>query len=173
MPRGRHLARGGTFLIVRTDRGPAVDLKENKKYDQVFGAIGRGNSDPKLCEFPRETTPNAHALADEFVLLDNYFCSGVVSCDGHQGATQGMTAPVREKDWNNTHIVYNFGLSPLAYFSGPDRIDEHAELFSRWLWSTVRGDEPFPIEFFGPHGRGLKDLGLGLAPRGAEEDDDA
>lgn len=90
-------------------------IKENKKFDQVLGDLGRGNCEPKLCEFPRATTPNAHALADQFVLLDNYYCNGVLSCDGHQWAIQGLTTPVREKDWSNQHISYSFGIDPLCY----------------------------------------------------------
>ena len=90
-------------------------IKENKKFDQVFGAIGRGNADPKLCEFPRATTPNIHALADRFVLLDNYYCNGVLSCDGHQHATQGHSSPYREKDWANARCTYDFGIDPLCY----------------------------------------------------------
>ena len=90
-------------------------IKENKKFDQVLGDIGRGNCEPKFCEFPRATTPNTHALADQFVLLDNYYCNGVLSCDGHQWAVQGLTSPIREKDWSNQHISYTFGTDPLCY----------------------------------------------------------
>lgn len=90
-------------------------IKENKKFDQVFGDIGRGNADPKLCEFPRATTPNTHALADNFVLLDNYYCSGVLSSVGHQWTVQGLTTPYREKDWNNARSPYDFGKDPLSY----------------------------------------------------------
>jgi YVTN family beta-propeller protein len=90
-------------------------IKENKKFDQVLGDIGRGNCEPKFCEFPRATTPNTHALADQFVLLDNYYCNGVLSCDGHQWAVQGLTSPMREKDWGNLHISYTFGNDPLCY----------------------------------------------------------
>ncbi len=90
-------------------------IKENKKFDQVLGDIGRGNCEPRFCEFPRTTTPNTHALADQFVLLDNYYCNGVLSCDGHQWAVQGLTSPIREKDWSNKHITYGFGVDPLCY----------------------------------------------------------
>ncbi len=90
-------------------------IKENKKFDQVFGDIGRGNCEPRFCEFPRATTPNTHALADKFVLLDNYYCNGVLSCDGHQWSVQGLTSPIREKDWSNKHITYGFGEDPLCY----------------------------------------------------------
>ncbi len=72
-------------------------IKENKTYDQVFGDIGRGNSEPKLCVFGRAITPNHHALAEQFVLLDNYYCNGVLSADGHQWATQGYVTDYLEK----------------------------------------------------------------------------
>ena len=99
-------------------------IKENKKFDQVFGDIGRGNVEPKFCEYPRATTPNAHALADAFVLLDNYYCGVVLSCDGHQWATQGLTSPYREKDWSNLHCIYSFGHDPLC-FAGCGFIWDH------------------------------------------------
>ena len=90
-------------------------IKENKKFDQLLGDIGRGNVEPQFCEFPRATTPNAHALADTFVLLDNYYCSGVISSVGHQWTVQGLTTPYREKDFNNARSPYSFGLDPLSY----------------------------------------------------------
>jgi len=58
-------------------------IKENRTYDQVFGDMGKGNSDPKLCTFGKKVTPNHHALAEQFVLLDNFYCNGVLSADGY------------------------------------------------------------------------------------------
>ncbi|NIG56817.1 alkaline phosphatase family protein [Chitinophaga sp. Cy-1792] len=90
-------------------------IKENKKFDQVLGDFGKGNCDPKLVEFGREITPNTHALAKQFVLLDNYYCNGVNSSDGHQWAIQGITTPYHEKDFSNGHCAYDFGTDPLSY----------------------------------------------------------
>jgi YVTN family beta-propeller protein len=59
-------------------------IKENRTYDQVFGDLKQGNGDTSLVHFGREVTPNHHALAENFVLMDNYYCSGVLSADGHQ-----------------------------------------------------------------------------------------
>ncbi len=123
-------------------------IKENKKFDQVLGDIGRGNCEPKFCEFPRATTPNAHALADEFVLLDNYYCGGVLSCDGHQWATQGLTSPYREKDWGNQHAIYGFGADPLC-FAGCGFIWDH----------VLRQGLSF---------RNFGELGNGVAPKGSK-----
>ena len=63
-------------------------IKENRTYDQVFGDMPKGNGDPSLVMFGKNVTPNQHALADRFVLLDNFYASGGNSADGHQWLTQ-------------------------------------------------------------------------------------
>jgi YVTN family beta-propeller protein len=63
-------------------------IRENRTYDQVLGDIGKGASDPTLLQYGRDVTPNAHALANQFVLLDHFFASGGNSADGHQWLTQ-------------------------------------------------------------------------------------
>ena len=63
-------------------------IRENRTYDQVLGDMGKGASDPKLVMYGRDVTPNAHALAEQFVLLDHFFASGGNSADGHQWLTQ-------------------------------------------------------------------------------------
>jgi YVTN family beta-propeller protein len=64
-------------------------VKENRTYDQVLGDLPQGNGNKELCIFGREVTPNLHALAERFVLLDNFFDSGEVSGDGWVWSTQG------------------------------------------------------------------------------------
>jgi YVTN family beta-propeller protein len=63
-------------------------IKENRTYDQVFGDIEKGNGDKSLVMFGRDVTPNQHKLAEEFVLLDNFYATGGNSADGHQWLTQ-------------------------------------------------------------------------------------
>ncbi len=63
-------------------------VKENRTYDQLFGDISKGNGDPSLVMFGRDVTPNHHKLAEEFVLLDNFYATGGNSADGHQWITQ-------------------------------------------------------------------------------------
>jgi YVTN family beta-propeller protein len=69
-------------------------IKENRTYDQLFGDIPAGNGDPSLVQFGREVTPNHHALAEQFVLLDNYYAPGDQSALGHRWCTQGYAS-----DW--------------------------------------------------------------------------
>lgn len=63
-------------------------IKENRTYDQVLGDLGRGDGDSSLVIFGRDVTPNQHALAEQFVVLDRMFASGGNSADGHQWLTQ-------------------------------------------------------------------------------------
>jgi YVTN family beta-propeller protein len=58
-------------------------IKENRTYDQVFGDMKEGDGDASLCIFGEDVTPNHHALARQFTLFDNLYCSGVLSADGH------------------------------------------------------------------------------------------
>jgi phospholipase C len=69
-------------------------IKENRTYDQVLGDLPQGNGDPSLVHFGREVTPNHHALAERYVLLDNYYVPGDQSALGHRWCTQGYAS-----DW--------------------------------------------------------------------------
>ena len=92
-------------------------IKENRTYDQVFGDIGKGNSDPSLTMFGRDVTPNQHKLAEQFVLLDNFYATGGNSADGHQWATQANeTAYCLWPGYDGRSYPYD-GTDPLAYSS--------------------------------------------------------
>ncbi len=74
-------------------------LKENRTYDQVFGDLPRTNGDPRLTIFGRQITPNHHALAEQFVALDNVYCDGEVSEDGHSWSMGAYATDFNEKSW--------------------------------------------------------------------------
>jgi DNA-binding beta-propeller fold protein YncE len=74
-------------------------MKENRTYDQVFGDLKQGNGDPSLTLFGRDVTPNQHALAEQFVLLDNLYCSGEVSQDGQPWTTSAYVTEFNERAW--------------------------------------------------------------------------
>ncbi|MEP7306158.1 MAG: bifunctional YncE family protein/alkaline phosphatase family protein [Acidobacteriota bacterium] len=63
-------------------------IKENRTYDQVLGDMPQGNGDPSLVHFGRDVTPNHHALAEQFMLLDNYYGPGDQSALGHRWSLQ-------------------------------------------------------------------------------------
>ncbi|HLW75533.1 MAG TPA: alkaline phosphatase family protein, partial [Bryobacteraceae bacterium] len=74
-------------------------VKENRTYDQVFGKIGKGNSDPDLCLFDENSAPNHYKLAREFVLFDNFYVNSDVSADGHSWATASIAPDYVQKLW--------------------------------------------------------------------------
>jgi YVTN family beta-propeller protein len=69
-------------------------IKENRTYDQLFGDLAQGNGDPSLVQFGRDVSPNHHALAEQFVLLDNFYTPADQSALGHRWCTQGYAS-----DW--------------------------------------------------------------------------
>ena len=74
-------------------------IKENRTYDQVLGDLVQGNGDPALCLFPERVTPNIHALARQFVLLDNFYANAEVSASGHEWSMAGYSAEFVERSW--------------------------------------------------------------------------
>ena len=72
-------------------------VKENRTYDQVLGDLGRGNGDPILTLFGDAVTPNQHALAREFVDLDNFYDAGEVSGEGWPWSTEAREMDVGVK----------------------------------------------------------------------------
>ena len=92
-------------------------IKENRTYDQVFGDFENSRGEPKLCVFPRKITPNHHALAERFGILDNYYCNGVLSADGHSWATEGNVMPYLERAFGGFARSYTFGDDPITYSS--------------------------------------------------------
>lgn len=78
-------------------------IKENRTYDQVFGDMPEGNGDPDLVLFGENVTPNHHAIAREFVLLDNFYVNGEVSADGHNWTMGAYATDYLEKNWPTSY----------------------------------------------------------------------
>ncbi len=80
-------------------------IKENRTYDQVLGdfkdAHGRpaGKGDPNLVMYGENVTPNQHQLARDYVLLDNFYCDGEVSVDGHDWCDAAMVTDAKQRAW--------------------------------------------------------------------------
>lgn len=78
-------------------------IKENRTYDQVLGDMGKGNGDKSLCIFGNEVTPNQHAAADNYVLMDNFYVDAEVSADGHNWSMAAYATDAIEKTWPTTY----------------------------------------------------------------------
>lgn len=90
-------------------------VKENRTYDQVFGDMKEGNGDPNLTIFGEQITPNHHALARQFTLFDNFYCSGVLSADGHNWVNEAYVTDYLERSFGGfTRSYPDDGSDPLA-----------------------------------------------------------
>jgi len=102
-------------------------IKENRTYDQVLGDLSEGDGDPNLVFFPRNISPNHHALALRFGLFDRFFTNAEVSSQGHI--------------WSTAAYVTDFGekLIPAAYSDRRGGIDgeEVNEPNDGFLWSIA------------------------------------
>jgi YVTN family beta-propeller protein len=78
-------------------------IKENRTYDQVLGDVKEGNGDESLVLFGEKITPNQHKLVKEFVLLDNFYCDGEVSADGHEWSMGAYATDYLEKTWPTSY----------------------------------------------------------------------
>jgi YVTN family beta-propeller protein len=93
-------------------------VRENRTYDQILGDLDRGERDSSLVIYGQDVTPNAHALARQFVTLDHFFASGGNSADGHQWLTQA-----NETDYPMWPLYFgrsypSEGVDALAYSAG-------------------------------------------------------
>ena len=116
-------------------------IKENRTYDQVLGDVAQGNGDASLCMFGENITPNEHKLVRDFVLLDNTFCCGSRSPEGHQWTDSAMATDYIEK------IAAGY---PRSYPFGGEEGGEDAMAYSPsgFIWDNALA-----------HGKTLRDYG--------------
>jgi hypothetical protein len=96
-------------------------IKENRTYDQVLGDVSEGNGDAELCTFGERVTPNEHKIVRDFALLDNMYCCGILSADGHQWTDTAFATDYVEREfagWPRSYPAGGFGVGgedALAY----------------------------------------------------------
>jgi DNA-binding beta-propeller fold protein YncE len=143
-PAGTPLAPGGpikhVFYIVR----------ENRTYDQVLGDVDRGNGDPKLALFGHDITPNAHALAERFPLLDNVYANSEASIDGHFWTSAGAVSDYVTKNWHQNYAgrgrPYDFGVYSVTWPAKRFLFDAAEAQGISWFnyGEAIAGTVPFP-----------------------------
>ncbi|HEV2330269.1 MAG TPA: alkaline phosphatase family protein [Verrucomicrobiae bacterium] len=116
-------------------------IKENRTYDQLLGDISEGNGAPELCIYGERVTPNYHKLVKDFTLLDNTYCSGILSATGHQWTDSGIA---------NDYIEREFAGWPRSYPGGADPEARDAMAYSPagFIWTDA-----------GEHGKTVADFG--------------
>jgi len=105
-------------------------IKENRTYDQVLGDLPGGRGRKDLCIFGAEITPNHHALATRYVLLDNTYCCGILSADGHNWSTAAIA---------NEYLERSFAGFPRSYPDGMEDADADALAWSPagFIWDRA------------------------------------
>jgi YVTN family beta-propeller protein len=131
-------------------------VKENRTYDQVFGNLGRGNGDPTLTLFGDESAPNIRALAQHFVLLDNFYAASEVSADGWSWSTEATANTYDQKtfpenysdvnrgrayDWEGGNYAAAAGRNPKDSYLW-DRLADHGVSFRNYGFFTQFGTTP-------------------------------
>ncbi|MEA2444552.1 MAG: hypothetical protein QOJ12_1844 [Thermoleophilales bacterium] len=105
-------------------------VRENRTYDQVLGTDPRGDGDPNLELFDGNAsqgahapvagvTPNAHALAQKFPLLDHFYADSEVSVDGHVITGSAYAIDYVQKsqaaNYSGRGRPFDFGLFPVTF----------------------------------------------------------
>lgn len=78
-------------------------IRENKTYDTEFGDEPGGS--PSDLMYGRSTTPNAHALAERYVLMENFSSDEEVSDTAHQTVMGGVA-----NDWVQRFVEQSYNL---------------------------------------------------------------
>jgi hypothetical protein len=123
-------------------------IKENRTYDQVLGDVKAGDGAADLCVFGEHVTPNQHKFVRDFVLLDNTYCSGIMSAEGHQWTDSALA---------NDYIQRSFAGWPRSYpGGGSDRSGDDAMAYSSagFIWDDAIA-----------HGKTFCDFGEYTTPR--------
>lgn len=116
-------------------------IKENRTYDQLFGDLSVGDGDPSLVMYGDAITPNQHAMARQFGVLDNFYDSGDVSGNGHVWSTAAIDSDYTEKTWpisyRNRERTYDYEGWVMDEAPLEQGIPDVNEPGSGYLWSNA------------------------------------
>lgn len=134
-----------TTFHFASDRNPIKHviyiIKENRTYDQIFGDLKPGNGDPALTMYGWAITPNEHKLALQFGVLDNFYCSGEVSGNGHVWSMAAIDSDYTEKTWEvayrGSQRTYDYEGEVLNSFPLAEGIPDVDEPGTGYIWTNV------------------------------------
>lgn len=131
----------GRFPIpTRPDRRSPIEhivliVKENKTFDCVFGDLEGMDVDvdPSLLRWGEAFTPNQHAMAREYCLLDNFYTEVANSDQGHIYLTSAHLTEYVERIWAEQVSSGLFG----GFQVLPGAIPDKGNLFSHLIDAGV------------------------------------
>ncbi|HEX4038761.1 MAG TPA: bifunctional YncE family protein/alkaline phosphatase family protein [Acidobacteriaceae bacterium] len=116
-------------------------IKENRTYDQILGDLGVGDGDASLTMYGQDVTPNLHALARQFGVLDNFYDSGEVSGDGHVWSNAAISSDYTERTWQigyrGSERPYDFEGVTEGGYPLLEHIPDVDEPGSGYLWTDL------------------------------------
>ena len=143
-----------------------VIVRENKQFDEEFGDERMANADPALLLYGKRYTPNAHALAEAYTMMDNFMSDGEASIYGHAWDVQGMAndyhernAHVRDEGSPDIHARVAWSIWPYAQ-SGEDVVTP-TDMDFDWLHdlgTLPKGPRVNVSAIFGPRGELIDEL---------------
>src|SRR3954453_20583219 len=125
-------------------------VRENRTYDQILGDLGRGDGDPKLTVFGAQVTPNAHALATRFPLVDHVYANSEASIDGHFWTSAAKVSDYVHKAWFQNYggreRPYDFGVYSVTWPANGFLFDQAERQGISYFnyGEAVAGVVPFP-----------------------------
>lgn len=145
-------------------------IKENRTYDQVMGDMKDrggnpiGNGDPTLTMFGEAVTPNVHELSRQYVLLDNTYCNGEVSGNGHPWSTGAISTDIGERAWMQDYSGRaDWPLSDLDLYPPSGRIWDAcmrkglSYVSYYFTWTTKNTTQNMPASYNSPDGLDRRD----------------
>jgi hypothetical protein len=121
-------------------------IKENRTYDQVLGDLAKdgkavGNGDAALTMYGAAVTPNQHALALQFGVLDNFYDSAEVSGDGHVWSNAAIGTDYLEETWQQNYRgrqrTYDYEGMVADGYPLLQHIPDVAEPRSGYIWTDM------------------------------------
>ncbi|HYT94984.1 MAG TPA: bifunctional YncE family protein/alkaline phosphatase family protein, partial [Gemmataceae bacterium] len=146
-------------------------IKENRTYDQVFGDMKEGNGDPNLVMFGEQVTPNHHALARQFTLFDNFYCSGVLSADGHSWLNEAYVTDYLERSFGGFTRSYPYEGSDALAFAPSGFLWDNALLhkktfrnYGEFARTTYTPAKAKWLDVYNDHKNGTKKVKIDVKP---------
>lgn len=121
-------------------------IKENRTYDQLFGDLKEngktvGNGDSSLTMYGADITPNQHAMALQFGVMDNFYDSGEVSGEGHVWSNAAIGTDYLDKTWQQNYgrgqRTYDYEGMVADGYPMEQKIPDVNEPASGYLWGDL------------------------------------
>lgn len=121
-------------------------IKENRTYDQLFGDLMQngkpvGNGDPSLTMYGEDITPNQHAMALQYGVVDNFYDSGEVSGEGHVWSNAAIGTDYLDKTWQQNYRsgqrTYDYEGMVADGYPIEQNIPDVNEPSSGYMWGDV------------------------------------